>query len=164
MLVLPIRLDADRYAIDSARVVEIIPTVPLRHVPHAPVTIAGLLNYRSRIIPVLDLRQLIAGSPCPAAFSTRIIVVEFTTDGQPRLIGLRAEQVTEAVRREPEDFARSGLHLDQAPYLGGVAIDEHGMLQMLLIDELLHDPAVRELIQGTAPGGPGAGGGDVRGG
>jgi chemotaxis-related protein WspB len=128
------------------------------------VTIAGLLNYRSRIIPVLDLRQLIAGSPCPPALSTRIIVVECISDGQPRLIGLRAEQVTEAVRREESDFAPSGLHIDGAPYLGGVAIDEHGMLQMLLIDELLHDPAVRDLINssGEAPAGPG--GGEVRGG
>jgi chemotaxis-related protein WspB len=160
MLVLPVRLHTDRYAIDSRRVVEIIPTVPLRAVPHAPPTIAGLLNYRSRIIPVLDLRQLIAGSPCPPALSTRIMVVECQIAGHKRLLGLRAEHVTEAVRREPEDFGPSGLRVDSAPYLGGVAVDEHGMLQMLIIDELLHDPAVRDLVDTDRDGTGGPRGGD----
>ena len=58
-----------------ARIVEIVPRVELRSVPHAPVFLAGLLGYRGHVVPVIDLCLLLDVAPCRDCLSTRIILV-----------------------------------------------------------------------------------------
>jgi len=52
-----------------------------------------------------------------------------TTRAGEHLLGLIAEQVTRVIRRERGEFHETGLRLGQAPYLGPVLLDEHGMVQ-----------------------------------
>src|SRR5271170_2284779 len=75
MLLLTFTAGANRYAVDVARVVELIPRVELRPVPHAPAFLAGLLGYRGKVVPVVDLGVLLDAPPCPDRLSTRIILV-----------------------------------------------------------------------------------------
>ena len=65
----------NRYAIDVARIVEIVPRVELRPIPHAPAFLAGLLGYRGKVVPVIDLGLLLDAAPCRDRLSTRIILV-----------------------------------------------------------------------------------------
>ena len=75
MLLLTLKAGVNRYAIDVARVIEVVPNVELRTVPHAPSFLTGLLVYRGKVIPVLDLGQLLGSNPCRDCLSTRIILV-----------------------------------------------------------------------------------------
>ena len=75
MLLLTFTAGPNRYAIDVARIVELVPRVELRQIPHAPAFLAGLLGYRGKVVPVIDLGLLLDVAPCRDCLSTRIILV-----------------------------------------------------------------------------------------
>ena len=131
----------DRYALDTSHVVEVVPRVELWQVPRAPAYAAGVLRYRGQLVPVLDLCQLMHGQPCPVRLSTRILLVHSPgEDGTAHLLGLMVERVTDTLTSQDVTFAPSGLSADDAPYLGDVATDEHGMIHRLRLEALLPAP------------------------
>ena len=71
MLLLSLKAGANRYAIDVMRVIELVPRVELRTIPHAPPFLAGLLGYRGKVIPVLDLGLLLDSGPHAVIASAR---------------------------------------------------------------------------------------------
>ena len=75
MLLLTFKAGANRYAIDVARIIELVPHVELTTIPHAPSFLAGLLGFRGSVIPVIDLGLLLNSVPCRDCLSTRIILV-----------------------------------------------------------------------------------------
>ena len=84
MLLLTFTAGANRYAVDVTRVVELVPRVELRQIPHAPAFLAGLLGYRGKVVPVIDLGLLLDVGPCRDCLSTRIILVNDSPDDQNR--------------------------------------------------------------------------------
>jgi chemotaxis-related protein WspB len=86
---------------------------------------------------VIDLRRLIQGKPCQMRMSTRIILVDYVKeDNTPYILGLMAERVTETARRDETDFVAPGLQLEEAPYLGGLMMQEQEMIQYVDLDLL----------------------------
>jgi len=132
------------YAIESDSVVEVIPRVSLRAVRNFPAYVSGLFNYRSTIVPVIDLCQFIEQRPSGSNLSTRIIMVRHQgPDGSGRTFGLLAERVTDTLMLAPASFSDSALQANSKPYLGGVALDERGLIQVIHLDVLLrHASAV----------------------
>lgn len=125
------------YAIDTQSVVEVIPQVILRPVPEAPAHQSGVFNFRGRVVPVVDVTQLIAGRPCAGHLSSRIIMVRHrAADGEPALLGLLAERVTDTLLKPLTSFQPAEGAAAQRPFLGGVALDERGLIQLLLCDRL----------------------------
>src|SRR5437899_1716431 len=121
MLFLLFQLGKDRYALEASRVVEVVPLLMLRCLPHAPKGVAGVFNYRGRPVPAVDLSELTLGRPARERLSTRIIVVNYPdAAGQSHLLGLVAEHATEMLRKEMKDFVDPGVKIAAAPYLGPV--------------------------------------------
>ncbi|MFM6003825.1 MAG: chemotaxis protein CheW [Sphaerospermopsis kisseleviana] len=75
MLMLLFQVNNQRYAIASQHIVEVIPLVNLTKLPHTPEYFAGVFKYRGRIIPVIDLCQLMSNQSCKEHLSTRIILI-----------------------------------------------------------------------------------------
>ena len=146
MLFLQFQLGKDRYALDSSQVVEVLPLLGIKQIPQAPAGVAGAFNYRGKPVPVIDLSELALGRPARLHMSTRIIIVRYP-DGNGTLhqLGLIAEKATETVRRDPADFADSGVVNDGAPYLGPVATDPNGLVQRIEVTQLL-PAAVRDVL------------------
>jgi chemotaxis-related protein WspB len=160
MLLLTFIAGADRYAVDVARVVELVPRVELRPVPHAPAHLAGLLGYRGHVVPVIDLGLLLGAAPCQERLSTRIILVDAAPGGhngvgdQPtdpagapglpptdpsrrgRLLGLIAERVSDLVRVDSEQVVPAPVHLPRAPYLDAIARTDQGIVPLIDIPKL----------------------------
>ena len=63
MLFLQFQIGSDRYALEASRVVEVIPLLGLKKIPHAPRGVAGMFNYRGEVVPALDLTALTSGQP-----------------------------------------------------------------------------------------------------
>lgn len=146
MLFLLFELENDRYALDARRVVEVLPLVRITRVPHAPRGVGGILNYRGAPIPVIDLAELMLGRPARARLSTRLVVVHHSDeDGRERLVGLIAERATEVMRRPERDFVASGVAIDQTPYLGPIATDARGIVQLVDVSTLL-PPAICDVL------------------
>lgn len=147
MLYLNFHIADERYAMEVNRVIEITPVAQLRRLPLAEAYIAGIFNYRGEPVPIIDLCQLFVARPCNRHMSTRIMVVRYAGHGgEPHTLGLIAERVTETLNLAPEDFCDSGLTLERAPFLLGIANDQRGLVQLIDCDRLLPDAVARQLF------------------
>jgi chemotaxis-related protein WspB len=132
------------YAIESRRVIEVLPLVAARPLPQAPDYLLGIFTYRGRLMPLIDLARRLGVAPPPARLSTRVIVVEVEPDAvgagsrtAPLRLGLVAENVV-AVRSADEAAATlpplrlpGADYLDRTLRLGGETvqvIDVHKLL------------------------------------
>jgi chemotaxis-related protein WspB len=151
MLMLLFYAGSDLYAIESTHIVEVIPRVALRKIQHVPDHVAGLFNYRGKILPVIDLCYLIQGNPSHSYLSTRIIIVSHPkADGELQYLGLMAERVTETLDRSSSDVMDSSLHVNEAPYLAGTIIDDKRIIQCIHLDRLCNDDRHSYLLTGKA--------------
>ncbi|WP_066426278.1 chemotaxis protein CheW [Anabaena sp. 4-3] len=151
MLMLLFYINNECYALPSQQVVEVLPLVTLKTLPHAPEYFAGVFNYRGQIVPVLDLCQLMRGKPCCEHLSSRIILVNYsgrdvnssvlskTATSAPSVIGLIAERVVETLHKSSLEFVDPNVEIDAAPYLGKIILGEQGMIQCLRIENLLSE-------------------------
>jgi chemotaxis-related protein WspB len=138
MLFLIFQLAADRYAIDAADVVEVLPLVNSKRIPHTPAGVAGIFDYHGAPVPLIDLAELTLGTPSQKWMSTRIVLINYRQrSGEAQLLGFLAEHATETLRRPEEDFKDSGVTVPGAPYLGPVLIDASGIIQRIDIRKLL---------------------------
>lgn len=133
MLVLTFQVAGMAYAVAAARVVEVVPRVELRPIPHAPAHMVGLLRYRGWAVPVADLGLLMGSGPCRDRLDTRIILVKVdAAEGQGSShVGLIAERVEGVQRVDPADRAIETLDLPDAPFLGEAYQLEEGLFQMI---------------------------------
>lgn len=146
MLLLLFHVGENLYAIDTEKVIEIIPMVLLRKIEPAPDYLAGVFNYRGSIVPVVDLCRLIRGEPCQVCYSTRVIMVNYsvsaepTTNGNARTsqLGLVAERVTETLKVSNEQL-KTAEQISSSPYLGKLFIDSKGMIQKVNWEHLVAD-------------------------
>jgi chemotaxis-related protein WspB len=160
MLLLTFNAGANRYALDSRRVVELIPKVDLRAIPHAPPFFAGLLAYRGKVVPVIDLGVALANASCRVCLGTRIILVSDAPADQnrsnedqdgslktaepksadekpdPDLIGLLAENVSDLARIQPQQFVPVPVQMTKTPYLDAIVQTDQGILQLVAVDKL----------------------------
>lgn len=146
MLLLLFHIAGDIYAIDSTRIIEVLPLVMLRKVHQVPNHVAGVFQYRNGIVPVVDLCQLIQGEACRSRYSTRIMMLQYQTKtGHRAYVGLMAERVTETL--EQPDISPSAQS-DDGSYLGEVLMHEKGMIQRLKWESLVSDIQNVPLIAG----------------
>lgn len=131
-------VDEDRFGLDVRHVVEVIPLVNLKRLPKTPDYVAGLFNYRSVAVPVIDVSKMIGGTPVRRYLSTRIIITHYPSDnGERHVLGLLAEHVTETVKFDKSAFISSGRGAQSAEFLGEIAMDEKGMVQCIRLHKLL---------------------------
>jgi chemotaxis-related protein WspB len=124
-------------------VIAVVPLVDVHPIPRAPTAVEGLMNYRGRPLPVIDLRQQFLDQPSDRHMSTRILVVGLKratpptrpgAEAKPQvelMLGLIAEKATETERFHPSDFQDQHCHIPNAPQLGPVCVTEGGMIQMV---------------------------------
>jgi purine-binding chemotaxis protein CheW len=105
------KLGDELFAIDVARVREVLDLSEITRVPTAPPYMRGVVNVRGSAVPVVDLR-LKFGLPATAdTVNTRIVVFELEVDGEPTVVGGLADSVHEVLEldrtqiREPPRIA-----------------------------------------------------------
>jgi chemotaxis-related protein WspB len=160
MLLLTFTIGANQYAVDVARVVELVPRVELRKIPHAPAFLAGLLGYRGKVIPVIDLGTLLDVGPCQNCLGTRIILVNDSPDDhnhcsqaregshaetgdaqahpKPKLnlLGLVVEHASDLIYARPEQLVLTPVQIPKTPYLGSIIQTDQGIVQLIMIEKI----------------------------
>jgi len=129
-------LGGEEFGVDILRVQEIIRIQPLTRVPNSPDFIAGVMNLRGRIIPVVALRRRFGLEQIPADKQTRIVVVE--TKGA--VLGFIVDAVSE-VLRIPADTIEPPPSMGRVEreYVSGVGKLEDRLLILLEVDRLVGD-------------------------
>ena len=136
MKVLVFHIGKDRYGLPLAAIVRVLPLLELKQLPLTPDYVAGLMDLHGLPVPVIDLSRLAGLAPAAAQFDTRIVVVDYRApDGGQHVLGLMASRVRGIARFDPAQLGESGVA--GAPFLGQVASDADGMLQLVDLDHLL---------------------------
>lgn len=117
------------YALETADVREVLRMVAVTPLPEAPDWLAGIVNIRGRITPIVDLRTRFGFPAGERALSTPIVVAE--RRGGP--VGLIADEVSGIVDFVDGDLHRGGRGADGISFVTGIA-ESHG--RMVLIADL----------------------------
>jgi purine-binding chemotaxis protein CheW len=70
-----LRLGAGRYAVAAPDVTEVIAMPVLTRVPGTPPWVCGVANWRGHVVPVIDLRPVLAVAAGPLPSSARVVVI-----------------------------------------------------------------------------------------
>lgn len=136
--VLVFALDDERYAFPSAQVREVRLLDRLTPLPSTPAFVAGLINVRGRVLPVLDLRPLFGLRADRTAAQTVLLLSSHHGDvgvlatNRPTVHWLRQSELTEL-----PDEALAGVHPD---WIRGVTPE---LLVVLDAERVLSDPRLR---------------------
>lgn len=138
MMLLLFFVGEDRYALDVAQVIEVIPCVRTRKVPRLPRYVNGLLNYRGKTVPVIDMTMLMCDRSSQRRMNTRIILVNYCDENRvSHVLGLITERVTSTVKLPASSLLSSGIENEDAAFLGNVVIDGGEIVHLVDVNKLL---------------------------
>lgn len=135
MQLVSFRLGQEEYGVEITKVQEIILMGEITRVPQTPEYIKGLINLRSTVIPIVDLRLRFGLPPQEPSDDTRIMVVNVRN----KTIGIIVDAVSEVLRITRDQIAPppptvAGLGRE---YLTGLVKLDTRLLILLEIDRLL---------------------------
>lgn len=115
-------LDEEVFAVDVAKVREILDFTTVTKVPMTPEFMRGVINLRGSVVPVIDMRLKFGMTKTEKTVNTCIVVVEVNLDNDTAILGALADSVQEVVELEPEQ-------IEPAPKIGTRLRTEfiHGM-------------------------------------
>ena len=105
-------LQGETFALEAGYVREVLDLLPETPVPGAPPFVGAVINFRGRVIPLVDLRMAFGMTVGETTIDNRIVVIEHPLDGEPTLIGLRADkvhEVTSITADTTEEVPRVGM-------------------------------------------------------
>ena len=129
------QLAHEEYGIEINKVREIILMGEITQVPQTPPFVKGLINLRSTVIPVVDLRLRFGMEEAEPTDDTRIVVINIAG----KTIGIIVDAVNEVLRVSNQQIAPppptvAGLERD---YLVGLVKLEERLLILLDIEQIL---------------------------
>ncbi|HLT63888.1 MAG TPA: chemotaxis protein CheW [Pseudohongiella sp.] len=89
-------LGDEMYALNAARVYEVLRYTEITHVPGAPAFILGIINLRGNVVTVIDARTVFGLPTIESTSQSRIIVVEI----EDFVLGVLVDRVAEVVDLE----------------------------------------------------------------
>lgn len=131
------RLAQSSYAIEIAAVREIIRPQPVTVVPQAPACVVGVINLRSSVVPVLDLRKRCGLPSAEQTGESRVVVVQ--VDDQS--VGLQVDAVSEVITVSPEVIEPAAAVVRGAgaeQVLRGVAKVEDRLVMLLDLPQVIN--------------------------
>ena len=96
------RVGTADYALPATQVLHLESYDGATHVPGAPSYVAGLVQVRGRLVPVIDLRSRFGLQPEPHSIDHRVVVVQ----AGERVVGLLVDSAREVIRIDPSAFER----------------------------------------------------------
>ena len=132
--VVVVRLGGCRYALPMTAVAEVGRPPGLTRVPGLPGWVAGVANWRGRVLAVLDLRPLLAGDTASADRRGRLVVLS----RGPVSVGLLTEGVEGTMRLDDESLEPALAHLSDGAgsLLAGQVTDAEGPCGVVDLDAL----------------------------
>lgn len=123
----------DEFGIDIARIVEILKRQKVFQLPNFPDFVAGVINLRGEVIPVIDLRRRFGVEDIRG--KERIVVIRF---GREK-IGLTVDDIKEIINLDPSEISSPpsifrGLKTE---YINGIGRRNERIIVILNLDSIL---------------------------
>ena len=126
------------FAVDVARVREILEMPSITKVPQVPDFMLGVINLRGCVVPVIDLRQKFGMQETAQTVNTCIIIVEINLDGETTVLGALADAVQEVIELgtvQIEPAPKIGTRL-KTDFIQGMGKRDEGFIIILDIDRV----------------------------
>lgn len=127
-------LDNEVFAVDIAKVREVLEYTAITKVPRTPEFMRGIINLRGSVVPVVDMRLKFSMEQSERTVNTCIIIVEIVQDDEVTEIGALADSVKEVMELEHnkiEPPPKIGTKL-RSDFLKGMG--KHGDQFIMILD------------------------------
>jgi len=146
---LTFKLGNEIFALDVAKVREVLDLTTITRVPRTPEFMRGVINLRGSVVPVLDLRLAFRMEAAGTTVNTCIIVVEVELDQERLVVGALADSVEEVVELEPDQIqpAPSIGSSVKTDFIRGMGRRDAEFLMILDIDRVFNSSDLEGLRQ-----------------
>jgi purine-binding chemotaxis protein CheW len=143
---LTFRLEEEVFALDIAKVREVLDFTTVTKVPRTPDFMRGVINLRGSVVPVVDLRLKFGMPRTEKGVNTCIIIAEVLVDNETTILGALADSVEEVIDLEPDQIEPSpkiGLRL-RTEFIKGMGKQNERFIVLLDIDKIFSN---EDLVQ-----------------
>ncbi len=147
---LTFKLDEEVFAVDIAKVREVLDFTSVTKVPRTPEFMRGVINLRGSVVPVVDLRLKFGLTKTEKTVNTCIIITEVTVDNETTVLGALADSVQEVIELESaqiEPAPKIGMRL-KTEFIKGMGKQNERFLILLDIDKVFSTEDIA-LVQST---------------
>jgi purine-binding chemotaxis protein CheW len=129
------RVGAASYAIPASQVLHLESYETATPVPGAPSFVAGLVQVRGRLVPVVDLRSRFGLPAAEHTLDNRVVVVQSGT----RVAGLLVDSAREVIKLDPASFEKPPELVEQQAggFIKGVATQSSRMFMLVDVPKVL---------------------------
>jgi purine-binding chemotaxis protein CheW len=136
---LTFKLDQELYALEIAKVREVLEFSSATRVPRMPEFMRGVINLRGNVVPVVDLRLKLGLAATQRTIDTCVVITDVQVDGETTVLGALADSVQEVVDLESGQIApppRMGTRIN-ARSIRGMGKRDDQFVILLDIDQIL---------------------------
>ncbi len=153
-------LDEETFALDIAKVREVLEFTSVTRVPKTPEFMRGVINLRGAVVPVVDMRLKFGMSMSEKTINTCIVIVETELDGEVTALGALVDSVQEVFELEPENIEpppKIGTRL-KTEFITGMGKRDDEFIIILDIDKVFSSEEL-SVVQDASEVSTNAGGG-----
>ncbi|MDM7861895.1 chemotaxis protein CheW [Alteromonas sp. ASW11-36] len=103
------------FAIDITQVQEVRVLEAVRKMPDLPKDWLGVIDFRQIMVPVLDLRAVLAGEHTDITSKTIVVIIQIKVKGDMRVVGLVVDAVSEVIS-VPKSALRTSPRVSDADF------------------------------------------------
>ena len=143
-------LGEENFALEIAKVREVLDYTSITKVPRMPAFLRGVINLRGNVVPVIDLRLMLGMKAIQKTVDTCIVIVEIHIDGELTQVGALADSVKEVIDLDPSHIApppKLGIKLNNE-FIRGMGKQGENFLIILDIDRVLSNSEL-DLLRST---------------
>jgi purine-binding chemotaxis protein CheW len=150
MQLVSFQLAKEIYGIEITKVREIILISEITKIPQTPHYVRGLINLRSTVIPVIDLRSFFGLQEGEQTDESRIMVLQ----AAGKTIGIMVDAVSEVLRVKNDQIAPPPPTVTQLgkEYITGLVKLDKQLLILLNIDLILGNEKTDEILTAACAG------------
>lgn len=135
---LTFKLADEVFAVDVAKVREILDYTPATKVPGTPDFMRGVINVRGNVVPVVDMRLRFGLSATEKTVDTCIVVMEIAVEADSMVLGALVDSVQEVFEMEASQIEpppRIGMRW-RSDYIKGIGKQSNELIIILDIDRV----------------------------
>jgi purine-binding chemotaxis protein CheW len=142
-------LGKEEFGVEVLKIREIMGIQDITSVPQTSNFVKGVINLRGKVIPVIDLRLKFGLESAEYTQRTCIVVVQVEEQGQPLMMGVIVDGVSEVLTMQESDIEDTPEFGDdlQVDYILGMAKVKGKVKILLDIDRVLSAQEIRRLEQ-----------------
>ena len=149
---LTFKLDQELFAVDIAKVREVLEFTSMTKVPRTPDFMRGVINLRGNVVPVVDMRLKLGLSMTEKTVDTCVVISEVDVDGERTVLGALVDSVQEVIDLDASNVApppHMGSRVDTAVIRGMGKRDEQ-FIMILDLDRVFTAEELRSSSAGVA--------------